>query len=57
MASARLDESDNTVLTLSDEETKALWLLLGKLSHNSKLEKGLTEEQAKLVSDIWHSLR
>lgn len=56
MASSELNENDETVLTMSEEEVKAIWILLGKLPRNSLLEKGLSEAQADMISQIWHSL-
>jgi len=56
MASSGLNENYETVLTMSEEEVKALWILLGKFSRNNLLEKGLSEDQAEMISRIWHSL-
>jgi hypothetical protein len=49
------DETDDLVLRLTHAEAVALHKLLGELSHNEKLAKGLSSEQASLVSNVFYA--
>lgn len=46
------DESDDLIMRLSDEESRALYSLLASLSPKEMMEKGLTMEQAVLICRI-----
>lgn len=56
MTSSKLNGDDNVVLTLNDEEAKALFILLGNMSTDELKVHGLTDDQAEMVCRIWHSL-
>lgn len=48
------DETDDIVMRLTEDEARALYTLLSKLSRNELEEKGLTPEQARAVHRILH---
>ena len=46
------DESEDLIMRLSDEESRALYSLLSKMSPVECVERGLTQDQAFMIQTI-----